>query len=67
MGPLLAVVAKAFDDITLTPDGLTALVSLDSNRGPILLALPVEELAALAARTRRMACKAAPAGLEEAI
>lgn len=66
MGPLLAVVAQAFEDITLTPDGLTAMVRLDSNRGPILLALPLEELAALATRGHQVARSAVVPGLEEA-
>jgi hypothetical protein len=66
MGPLLALVAQAFEDITLTPDGLTAMVRLDSNRGPILLALPLEELAALSTRGGQVARAAAVASLEEA-
>lgn len=50
MGPLLAVVASEFHDVTLTQDGRAALVSLESDRGPIIVALPLEALGALAAR-----------------
>lgn len=53
MGPLLAVVASDFQAITLTQDGMTALVSLGSDRGPIMLALPLEALEALDAFATR--------------
>lgn len=67
MGPLLAVVAREFNDIGLTQDGSVALVSLDSDRGPIILALPVAELRALAARAQKLRSDAAAPVLEEAI
>jgi len=55
MGPLLAVVASDFQAITLTQDGTTALVSLDSDRGPIMLALPLAALRPLASRALELA------------
>ena len=67
MGPLLAVVAQDFKGISLAPDGSTALVSLDSDRGPIILSLPVAELRALAARAQRIRSDASAPMLEEAI
>jgi hypothetical protein len=67
MEPLLAVVAETFEDVALTPDGLTALVSLDSKRGPIMLALPVAELGALADRAQTLRSPASARALEEAI
>lgn len=62
MGPLLAVVASDFQAITLTQDGMTALVSLGSDRGPIMLALPLEALDAFATRAGQVVQRTANGG-----